>query len=231
MENFITKLRKLNKLSQEDLAKKIGVSRPTLIAIEKGEKDITVSQLKKLSEIFDIPLEILLDDELSVDKKIDYQNFSEQSFKRFRNLVLQCIKYGSDEKDAKITKTKLAKLVYLCDFANYYNFLTPISGFEYRKLAQGPVAIQFFDFIDSEESICVESSGRAMMISLNEEPEDSVLSADEEKIVKAVCMKWKKANTQEVVDFTHKQLPWAMCKEGEAIPYELINMEAPANVY
>ena len=231
MKNFITRLRKLNKLSQEELAKKIGISRPTLIAVEKGERDITYSELKKMSKIFDIPMEIILDDELSADKKVDCQNYSKKSLKRFRNLVLQCIKYGSDDKDLKITKTKLAKLVYLCDFANYHKFLTPISGFEYRKLAQGPVPIQFFDIIDSEESICVVSSGRAMMISLNEEPEESVLSADEEKIIKAVCKKWKSAKTQEVVDFTHKQLPWSMCKEGEVIPYELINMEEPTNVY
>ena len=69
------------------------------------------------------------------------------------------------------------------------------------------------------------------MISLIEQPDDNVLEDDETKIVKAVCKKWKKANTQEVVDFTHRQIPWAMCKPREVIPYELINMESPENVY
>lgn len=231
MKNFITKLRKSSKMSQEDLARKLGISRPTLISIEKGTRDLTIGELRKISKIFDIPIEVILNKEFSIIKKVDYQNFSQLSLKRFRNLILQCIKYGSSNSDGKITKTKLAKLVYLCDFANYYKFLTPISGFEYRKLAQGPVAIQFFDIIDSEESICVEIKSRAMMISLNEEPEESILSKDEEKIVKAVCKKWKKAKTQEIVDFTHEQIPWKVCKDGEVIPYTLINSEAPENVY
>lgn len=230
MKDLIIKLRKANKLSQEELAKQIGISRPTLISIEKGDRDITLGELKKISEIFDIPVEIILDEELSLDSKVSAQDFAKQSFKRFHNLILQCIKYGSDD-DGKITKTKLAKLVYLCDFASYYKFLKPISGFDYRKLAQGPVAIQFFDIIDTDESICVESRGRAMLVSLNEQPTQSELNEEEEKIVKSVCAKWKQAKTQEIVDFTHNQIPWKVCRDGEVIPYCLINNEAPEHVY
>lgn len=230
MKDLIVKLRKANKLSQEDLAKKMGISRPTLALIEKGERDITLGELRKLSEAFDLPIEIILDDEISAESKVKSQGFSKQSFKRFHNLVLQCIKYGADS-DGKITKTKLAKLVYLSDFASYYKFLQPISGFEYRRLEQGPVAIQFFDIIDSDESIRVESSGRAMMISLNEFPSSSELSPEEEETVKAICEKWKGATTQEIVDFTHNQIPWKVCKDGAVIPYTLINAENPENVY
>ncbi|MBI5152809.1 DUF4065 domain-containing protein [Candidatus Peregrinibacteria bacterium] len=230
MKNLIIKLRKSAGLSQEELSQKIGISRPTLISIEKGERDITLTELKKISEIFDIPIEIILDEELEISQKIDLQKFSEKSFQKFHNLILQCIKYGADE-DGKITKTKLAKLVYLCDFASYYKFLNPISGFEYRKLDQGPVAIEFFDIIDSNESICVEKKGKAMMVSLVEQPDDNALNPEEQKLVQAVCKKWRKADTQKLVDFTHNQIPWKVCKNREVIPYTLINNEAPENVY
>lgn len=229
-ENFIFKLRKNNKLSQSELAKKMEISRPTLIAIEKGTRDITISELKKFSKIFDVPVNIMLDEELKMSEKIDAQNAHRKSLKKFHNLVLKCIKYGAAD-DGKITKTKLAKLVYLCDFASYYKHLAPISGFEYYRLEQGPVAIEFFDLIDTDESICVESKGRAMMISLTENPSEAVLNSNEEAIVKSVCSEWKKASTKDIVDFTHHQLPWATSKEGEVIPYELINMEDPQNVY
>ncbi len=220
----------MNGFSQDKLAKRMDMSRPTLAAIENGTRDITLPELKQLAKIFDIPVNIMLDEDLKMDKKIDESNARQKSFKKFHNLVLKCIKYGSDE-DGKITKTKLAKLVYLCDFASYYKSLSPISGFEYRRLAQGPVAIEFFDLIDSDESVCIETKGRSILVSLIEEPNDSALNKDEEETVKAVCAKWKKARTKEVVDFTHEQLPWATCKEGEIIPYELINMEDPGNVY
>lgn len=220
----------MNGLSQEELAGKMGLSRPTFIALEKGTREITLSELKKLAQIFDLPVHTILDEDLKMSKKIDATNARQKSFKKFHNLVLKCIKYGADE-DGKITKTKLAKLVYLCDFASYYKYLAPISGFEYRRLEQGPVAIEFFDLIDTDESICVESKGKSMMVSLIEDSNDSALSKNEEELVKAVCLKWKKAKTKEIVDFTHEQLPWATSREGEVIPYELINMQDPENVY
>ncbi len=230
MKDFIVKLRKSAGITQQQLAQKLGVSRPTLVLIEKGDREITLSELTKISEIFDLPLEIILDAEMSLPKKIKSQNFGEKSLQKFHNLILQCIKYGAAD-DGKITKTKLAKLVYLCDFASYYKTLTPISGFEYHRLARGPVAIEFFDIIDNDESLKSEQSGDAILVTLVEQPNDSVLNTEELALVKEICKKWKNANTQEIVDFTHKQIPWKVCREREVIPYSLINNEAPENVY
>lgn len=230
MKDLIFKLRKSIGLSQEELAQKLGFSRPTLVAIEKGERDITITELKKISEIFDLPVEIILDEEMKISQKVALQNHGEKAFNKFHNLILQCVKYGSGA-DGKITKTKLAKLVYLCDFANYYKTLDPISGFEYKKLPQGPVAIEFFDIIDSDESLNAEKKGGAVMISLLEQPDDSVLNKRELELVKAICRKWKKSTTQQIVDFTHRQIPWKVCKDREVIPYVLINNEAPEDVY
>ena len=230
MNTLIIKLRKAAKLSQEDLAQKLGMSRPTLMAVENGTRDITLGELKLLSKIFDMPVEVILDEDMGVSQKLKLQNFSEKSFQKFHNLILQCIKYGAGA-DGKITKTKLAKLVYLCDFASYYKTLHPISGLEYHKLAQGPVAIEFFDILESNESISVERKNNALMVFLNEQPDDSVLSKEEQKLVRTICEKWKKADTKQIVDFTHKQLPWAMCRDREVIPYSLINNEEPDNVY
>ncbi|MFA5792489.1 MAG: type II toxin-antitoxin system antitoxin SocA domain-containing protein [Candidatus Gracilibacteria bacterium] len=228
--DLIIKLRKSANMSQEELSKKLGISRPTLIALEKGERDITLTELRRLTEIFDIPFDIIIDEDIKTSQKVDSQNFSKKAFNKFLNLILQCVKYGADE-DGKITKTKLAKLVYLCDFASYYKYLEPISGFEYKKLPQGPVAIEFFDIIDGSESLNVEYKGKSVMVSLLEKPDDSVFTAQEQKLVKAICNKWKKANTQEIVDFTHNQMPWKVCKDRETIPYALINNEEPQNVY
>lgn len=230
MQDFVVKLRKLMGVSQEELAHELGMSRPTLIAVEKGTRDLTVTELKTLAKLFDIPLEILLDDELTTFDKVAARNFSEMSYEKFLSLVLQCIKYGADD-DGKITKTKLAKLVYLCDFANYYKHLTPISGLEYHKLAQGPVAIEFFDILDTNESVCVEKKDKAVMISLLEQPDDALLNKEELAVVRAVCRKWRKASTNAIVEFTHSQIPWKVCRDREVIPYALINNEDPKNVY
>lgn len=230
MKELITKLRKSTGVSQEELAQALGISRPTLMAIEKGKADITLTQLRKLAEFFDIPIEIIMDEEMKDSQKVDMKEYSKKSFQRFLNLILECVKHGADE-DGKITKTKLAKLVYLCDFASYYKYLKPISGFEYRKLEQGPVAIEYFDIIDTNEAISVEKKEKSLLISLVEQPDNSVFNKKELALIRAICKKWKKAKTQEIVEFTHNQTPWAICREREVIPYELINNEAPKDVY
>jgi len=223
MKTIIERLRKSSRFSQSEMAQKIGVSRPTYTAIEKGEKEITLSEIKKLSEIFGIREKDLLE-----NKDTEIQK---SSMKKFKQILFNCIAFGADERDGKITKTKLAKLVYLCDFANYYKELEPMTNFEYRKLPQGPVTMEFFSTIDDDPSLVVESKGRAQLVSLVESPSHSELSEKELSLLKEICKKWKTHNTQEIVDFTHKQMPWSVCRDNEVIPYSLIHSEDPDNVY
>lgn len=228
MKNLVLKLRKDAGFSQEELAEKMGISRPTLALIEKGDRDLSVSDLKTLSVIFDLPIEFLVSE--AFEETASTPQTPQANWTKFLNLVLACIKYGAGT-DGKITKTKLAKLIYLCDFASYYKTLTPITGFEYKKLAKGPVAIEFFEAIDSSESISTENKGGAILVSLTEDPDESSFTEQELDLIKVICKKWRNASTQEIVDFTHKQTPWAVCKDRETIPYTLINMEEPENVY
>jgi uncharacterized phage-associated protein len=198
--------------------------------MEKGEREMTVAEFSRLAEIFDVPMEILMDSDLSVREKVEESGASKRSWCKFQNLVRQCIKYGADN-DGKITKTKLAKLVYLADFASYYHRLRPISGFRYHRLEQGPVAIEFFDLIDNDESVSIERKDKAQLVSIVEQPDDTVLDKEELALVKKICAKWKGKSTQEIVEFTHRQVPWQICREREVIPYSLINNEEAENVY
>ena len=69
------------------------------------------------------------------------------TLKKLQQIIEYCIAYGA-MKDGKITKTKLAKLVYLVDFAKFYEFLVPMTGFEYKKLPFGPVTVEFFSVLE-----------------------------------------------------------------------------------
>ena len=57
--NKITNLRKQNNLSQEELAEKVGVTRQTISKWELEETTPDINQAKKLSNIFDISLDEL----------------------------------------------------------------------------------------------------------------------------------------------------------------------------
>jgi len=57
------------------------------------------------------------------------------------------------------------------------------------------------------------------------------LTNEEIELIKKISAKWKDKRTQEIVDFTHEQLPFKLCAPDEVIPYELITQENPENVY
>src|SRR3989344_4235226 len=58
---FIQQLRKRRNLTQEFLASSLGISRPTYMQIEAGERDLTITEAKKLADVFDISFESFLE--------------------------------------------------------------------------------------------------------------------------------------------------------------------------
>jgi len=59
----------------------------------------------------------------------------------------------------------------------------------------------------------------------------SLLKSEEKKLIKNVSQKWQGKRTEEIVKFTHEQLPYKICSPGEVIPYELITQQDPEYVY
>ena len=60
LSKFIQVQRKRRGMTQEYLASEIGVSRPTYIKIERGKRDPTISELRRIASAFGMPLENLL---------------------------------------------------------------------------------------------------------------------------------------------------------------------------
>jgi hypothetical protein len=64
-----------------------------------------------------------------------------------------------------------------------------------------------------------------------ETPSHDKLNEDEFEMLQNIAKKWRWKKTQEIVDFTHKQLPWLVSYDKEIIPYGLITQEELENVY
>lgn len=62
----ITDLRKNNKLSQEDLAEKLGVTKQTISKWELGQTYPSINQAKELSKIFNISLDELVNNDIKI---------------------------------------------------------------------------------------------------------------------------------------------------------------------
>ena len=65
----------------------------------------------------------------------------------------------------------------------------------------------------------------------NKNDKIQTLSGEEQSLMKKIAAKWKDKNTNEIVNFTHNQLPYFLCRDNELIPYELITQEDPGVVY
>ncbi len=217
----VSKLREQSGHTQEEVAAKLGISRQRWILVEKGERDLSTEELGKLAELFGV----------------DIADFFEEipNLKKFKQMYFACIKFAANG-HGNVPKTKLAKLLYLADFKSFFDNLEPISGVKYRRLEYGPVPDVFFSMTDDlleQGKIQVEVLDRgAQMVSTNTREEDfSELSGEELTSIKQICELWKDKPTQDIVNFTHEQKPWKMCRDGEYIPYSLIIQEDPEHVY
>jgi uncharacterized phage-associated protein len=153
---------------------------------------------------------------------------------KYKHMILAYLRAHISE-DGKVTKTKLAKLLYLADFAWYYDHMKSMSGMHYRRLQYGPVPDMFFRALDELEDagkIVVErkeTEEREMfLISESESNKNDPLekvSPDEVSLIARIAKKWKDKKTQDIVTFTHNQLPYRICRDNEIIPYELITQE------
>jgi len=213
----IETIRNARGLTQEQVAKVIGVSRSTYINVTKGRRDLTTNELEKLSAFFDVTVPELFD-----------QPRNNEKFKQMYFYILR--RFGEG-----IPKTKLAKLLYLADFSHFYDNLLPMSGVRYVRREHGPVADVFFELTEDlydKGKINIEPLDYALMIKLTStEQDDNLLSNEEKSLIDTICSYWKDRRTSEIVNFTHEQKPWKMCRDGEYIPYSLIIQEDPNHVY
>ncbi len=218
-----------NNLSQEQIAKIIGVSRPTYTSIELGKQELSAIEAQKLASYMGITTDELLTGNIS-------------NITKYKQMILKYLRMGLTHKgDGMITKTKLAKLLYLADFAWFYEHGESMSGMQYRKINYGPVPDSFFRAMDElEESgkINVErksDNGKEMfLISESESNKNEkivTLTKEESSLMEQIGKKWKDKKTKEIVNFTHNQLPYSLCKPDEIIPYELITQEDPEMVF
>ncbi len=64
--NNIAKLRKLQGFTQDNLAAYLGVSRVQVSHYERGERDISVTELNKLADLFGIELSDLMEEDIQL---------------------------------------------------------------------------------------------------------------------------------------------------------------------
>lgn len=230
MESHGKKIKRIREdmhISQDEAARVLGMTRPTYKATESEERDITVKELRKLCKLFGMSMEQFL---FSSTQSDSYEN----RMTKYKQVILNCLQYGSSPSESKMTKSKLAALVYMCDFAAYYQHKESLSGLPYRHTEYGPIVDAYYRMIDElydEGAITIELRGRAIQIhAIEPAAPHSLLSDEHVALIKDVCTPWRVKATQSILDFVKHQTPWKDYTQGEIIPYRSI-LDEPTNPF
>ena len=237
----IKSLREQNNFSQEYIADKLEVSRPTYMQIEKGEREITISEAKKLASIFGLSLEDFLRKEISKQPKVVLEKetlekgkkndiriiMSRANVKKFKEVLLYVLsKVGAKP---NIGETALYKLLYFIDFDFYEKFEAQLTGARYIKNHYGPTPVEFKKVIENMEQKGEIERVKSRYFQYDQkkylprrEPDLTNLSAKEIKHIDEVLARLSGKNANELTEYSHSDVPWRVHKNGEIISYESV---------
>ncbi len=235
-------LRKENSFSQEYLAKELGMSRPTYIQIERGERELTISEARKLAGIFSMQLEdfllpakaskaeiILEKEKIQKDSKTTGIRFiiPRADIIKFKEVLLYILeKVGAKP---NIGETALYKLLYFIDFDYYEKFEEQLTGARYIKNHYGPTPIEFKKIVGEmkEKGEIERVKSRYFQYDQKKylpcrESDLRRLSAREVKHIDEVLARLSDKNANELTEYSHSDIPWQVHKNGEIISYESV---------
>ena len=236
---MIKELRKQNGLSQQELADKLHISRPTLAKIENDGNDISVNVLKKLSEVFDIPVESLLDPRKQPEviltdskkaKKAKPQiriNVPRKNLNNFKEVLLYILdKVGSKP---NIGETVIYKLLYFIDFDFYEKYEEQLIGATYIKNRYGPTPIEFGKIIkkmtSDKEIELVQSKyfkyPQRKYLPLRK-ANLSELRANEINVIDDVLKRLSDLSAAQISEYSHNDVPWLTTEDEKVIEYESV---------
>ncbi len=220
-------LREERNLAQATVAHKVGMSRASYVAVEKGTKELTLAEADALTRLFGITIDELL-------------RTHAPDIAKYRDMIIAFLRAAKGSGQV-VKKTKLAQLLYLADFSWYYLETKSMSGMVYRRIDFGPVADAYFRLLEEMEqngTITVKQIFRDdyHMYELDETRASAKkplahLTKKELSHLTKIWQEWAGASTAEIVKFTHEQKPYQDSLPGEIISYELIKGEESYNIY
>jgi transcriptional regulator with XRE-family HTH domain len=240
----IAGLRKRKGWSQEDLAKSIQISRPSLAQIEMGNRGVDIFELQKLS----IKMGFSLDDFMSADfpvssevegirelnSKTSDERFSVPTLQvdKIKNVLLYILERCAGKPN--VGETVLYKLLYFADFNYYELYEDHLTGAQYRKLSYGPVP-QELDAIMSQmmeqgliQRIKTEYYHKIQIRFIPLCKADlSKLKASEKDVIDKVIAQMSDWSASSISNYSHNDKPWKATDNSDLIDYELVFYRRP----
>lgn len=239
---YIKKMRARADFSQDFVAKKIGVSRPTITQIEKDERELTLAEAQNLADLFDMRIEdflakkqpfesvVILSKAAQKKKGVEAGiriSVPQKNLKKFKEVLL----YVLEKVGAKpnIGETAIYKLLYFIDFDFYEKYEEQLIGATYIKNNYGPTPVEFKKIVDEMESYGELERIKSKYFEYEQKkylPRRSsdlaVLSALEVAHIDDVLNRLSDKSAKELSDYSHGDIPWAIANDKQIISYESV---------
>ena len=242
LSKFIQQLRKKNDLTQEFLASELGISRPTYVQIEQGERELTISEAEKLASIFDIVFDDFVrgkDSSAKVEmtkgaKKIKEEkqemriSVPQKNLEKFKEVLLYVLsKVGGKP---NVGEAVIYKLLYFIDFDFYEKFEEQLIGATYIKNHYGPTPVEFKvivnDMVENGEIVKVEGKffnyPQRKYLPVREPDLTKLKDARELRHIDEVIARLGDKNATELSEYSHEDTPWIIAKENQPLDYEAV---------
>ncbi len=242
--NYIKIVREKRGLTQEFMAGELGVSRPTYAQIEKGEREITVNEAKKIAGIFGFSLDdFLAEKSENITVAIEPKNkksgekeeigmridVPQERADKFRQVLLYILKKAGGKPN--VGMTVLYKILYFVDFDYYEKYEEQLMGALYIKNNYGPTPVMFEKIV---EGLIAENQVEQMkskyyqypqtkyMINPNVEPDLSVINGREKEHIDWELDRLSNMTATEISKLSHKDIPWITAEQGKPMDYEAV---------
>lgn len=239
---FIQEQRIQRNMTQAFVASQLSLSRPTYMQIEQGKRDVTLTEAKRLAEIFDIPFETFIKKQEGgktvvtiKDTKKQKQdstrdiriNVPQEKAEKFEQVLLYILaKVGGKP---NIGQTVLYKLLYFIDFDYYEKFEEQLIGATYIKNHYGPTPVMFSHFVDRLEkegkiekikSKFYTHEQTKYLVNPREPITLSTLSAQELAHIDWELDRLGDLTATQISTLSHLDTPWVAADERGILEYE-----------
>lgn len=210
------KTRKAIGLSQEDIAQFLGISRPTVMKIEKGERALTTEESDKLNAYFS---------SFTGDPSNVRINIPQQNIEKFKQVFLYILeKVGARP---NVGMTVLYKFLYFIDFDYYEKYEKQLMGLTYFKNTHGPTPREFKIVIDDMIINGEIEDVKSNYFKYEQKkflprilPNLSLLNGQELEMIDDVLDRYGAKSASELSDLSHQDTPWKMAEDKEDLEYE-----------
>jgi len=218
----VEKLRKKFNMSQEELARRLDISRPTLIKIEKGYRPLKIEEKNKIKQIFELVQTHESDN--TGDVRIEIPQKKLDKFKQVFLYILE--KVGGKP---NVGLTVLYKLLYFIDFDYYEKYEEQLMGLTYIKNHHGPTPKEFIKVIEEMKEGDEIEEVKSHYFTFEQRkylphvtPDLSKLNAQELELIDSVLSRLSDKSATDLSNYSHGDVPWASQEDGEEINYESV---------